>query len=179
MKAVDKSRGRRPHSSANLHRLLTWNTTAIITINAAPEANAEASLGVEGGHPSWPQGRLQELGRWAARHFQGATDNYQSPDLTQWKTRRDGNRGNRIVIKDWRERKVGSTRWYASTPVRPHLISTLTLGLHWCTEDYTATAAKAIATPFRLEECVKIAESQLNGASPLFPVGSGSSFRVN
>jgi len=47
------------------------------------------------------------------------------------------------------------------------IIPILTLGLHLCTEDYTATAAGVIATPFRLEQCVKIAESQLNGASPV------------
>jgi len=59
------------------------------------------------------------------------------------------------------------------------IIPTLTLGLRWRTEDYTATAAKAIATPFRLEQCVKIAESQLNGASPLSPGDFGPPFRVN
>jgi len=87
----------------------------IITINAASETNAEAS-GVEGGHSTWPQGRLQKLGRWAARQLQGTTDDDQSPDLAKWETWRDGDRRNRLVIKDWREREIGPSRWYAPTP---------------------------------------------------------------
>jgi len=51
--------------------------------------------------------------------------------------------------------------------------------LLWYTEDYTAKAEKAVATPFKLEQCVRIAESQLNGAQSLSPHEPVFPVRVN
>ena len=91
----------------------------IITINAAPKIYAEAqetSLSLEGGRFCRPQGCFQEHGRWAARDVQGTTDDHEGYGLTEWEIWRYGNRRTRLVIKDWRERKIGSARRYAPTP---------------------------------------------------------------